>query len=148
MLIKADGKALEWRVAVELSGDKVGLQEILDGVDSHADNQQRFGLPSRLIAKTYLFRLIYGGSAYSYANDPNFSSVSKSEKFWQRVIDETYSKYKGLAEWHKKLVQQVSQTGFIRTPFGREYHYKPDRRRGELVWPRTTILNYPVNIAA
>ena len=57
MLLKVDAKALEWRVAVELSGDKVGLQEILDGVDSHADNQQRFGLPSRLIAKTYLFRL-------------------------------------------------------------------------------------------
>lgn len=58
MLLKVDAKALqlEWRVAVELSGDKVGLQEILDGVDSHADNQQRFGLPSRLIAKTYLFR--------------------------------------------------------------------------------------------
>lgn len=57
MLVKVDAKALEWRVAVELSGDKVGLQEILDGVDNHADNQKRFGLPSRLIAKTYLFRL-------------------------------------------------------------------------------------------
>ena len=67
MLLKVDAKALEWRVAVELSGDKVGLQEILDGVDNHADNQQRFGLPSRIIAKTYLFRLIYGGSAFSYA---------------------------------------------------------------------------------
>ena len=130
MLIKVDAKALqlEWRVAVELSGDKVGLQEILDGVDNHADNQKRFGLPSRLVAKTYLFRLIYGGSAYSYANDPNFSVVSKSEKFWQGVIDETYSKYRGLAEWHKQLVQQVAKQGYIRTPFGREYHYKPERK--------------------
>ena len=91
-----------------------------------------------------MFRLIYGGSAYSYANDPNFSVVSKSEKFWQGVIDETYSKYRGLAEWHKQLVQQVAKQGYIRTPFGREYHYKPERKRGELVWPRTTILNYPV----
>ena len=129
---------------MELSGDKVGLQEILDGVDSHADNQQRFGLPSRLIAKTYLFRLIYGGSAFSYANDANFTAVSTSEKFWQNVIDETYNKYRGLALWHKQLVQTVTRQGYVRTPSGREYHYKPEKKRGEMVWPRTTILNYPV----
>ena len=58
MLLKADAKALqlEWRVAVELSGDKVGLEEIINGYDAHEDNRQRFGLPSRLIAKTLLFR--------------------------------------------------------------------------------------------
>jgi DNA polymerase I-like protein with 3'-5' exonuclease and polymerase domains len=131
-------------MAVELSGDEVGLDEILNGVDTHEDNRVRFGLPTRLIAKTYLFRLIYGGSAYSYSADPNFSSVSKSEKFWQGVIDETYNKYKGLAKWHKKLVEEATLTGKVRTPFGREFIFKPEMKRGELKWPRTTILNYPV----
>lgn len=47
---------LEWRTAVELSGDPVGLKEILEQQDTHSLNQVAFNLPSRLIAKIYLFR--------------------------------------------------------------------------------------------
>jgi DNA polymerase I-like protein with 3'-5' exonuclease and polymerase domains len=158
LILKADGKAIEWRVAVELSGDKVGLEEILNGVDQHRENQILFRLPGwdvqdptdkayeqgRLMAKTFLFRLIYGGSAYAYANDPAFTGVSRSEKFWQEVIDETYNKYRGLAKWHKELVQTASIKGSIIIPSGREYKFTPEKKRGELVLPRTKILNYPV----
>lgn len=144
MILKADAKALEWRVAVELSGDKVGLEEIINGYDAHEDNRQRFGLPSRLIAKTLLFRILYGGSAYAFANDPAFTSVSKSEKFWQEVIDGLYNKYKGLARWHKGLVEQVTLKGGYTIPSGREYTFKPELKRGEMKWPRTMILNYAV----
>lgn len=144
MILKADAKALEWRVAVELSGDKVGLEEIINGYDAHEDNRQRFGLPSRLIAKTLLFRILYGGSAYAFANDPAFTPVSKSEKFWQEVIDGLYNKYKGLARWHKGLVEQVTLKGGYTIPSGREYTFKPEMKRGEMKWPRTMILNYAV----
>ena len=72
MLLNADAKQLEWICAAYLSQDKVAIKEILGQIDQHKDNQKRFGLPSRLIAKTFVFRLIYGGGAYSYANDPNF----------------------------------------------------------------------------
>ena len=133
-------------MAVSLSNDPVGIQEILDNVDIHSENQKRFGLPSRVVAKGYLFKLIFGGTAYGYATSPDFSFVSNKEAFWQGVIDETYNKYKGLAKWHKKLMQDVIRTGHVRTPSGREYHYKAEKKRGELVYPRTTILNYPVNL--
>mgnify|MGYP001599047267 CR=1 FL=1 len=93
MLIKLDAKMLEWVCAVWLSQDKVGMQEIIAEEDVHANNAERFKLPTRLVAKTFLFRLIYGGGAYSYAHDPDFTDVSTSEKFWQRVIDESYDKY-------------------------------------------------------
>ena len=106
--------------------------------------QTRFKLPSRLIAKTFVFRLIYGGSAYSYANDPNFTEVSKSEKFWQRVIDEFYEKYNGIYRWHNTLMQETMGTGRLVLPTGRTFKYQPTEKRGEMVWPRTTILNYPV----
>jgi DNA polymerase I-like protein with 3'-5' exonuclease and polymerase domains len=145
MILKVDGKAIEWRVALDLSGDRVGIREVLEGVDQHEDNRQRFKLPSRLIAKTFLFRLLYGGSAFAYASDPHFSSVSSSTKFWQGVIDETYNKYRDLAKWHENLLREVSTTGKYRIPTGREYHYEMVRDyKNELVWPRTTILNYPV----
>lgn len=91
-----------------------------------------------------MFRLIYGGSAYSYANDPDFAECKMNEKQWQKVIDEFYSKYKGLADWHIKIVQDVTRTGKLVMPTGREYEYRPTQKRGEMVWPRTTILNYPV----
>ena len=144
MLIQGDASALEWRCAAFLSQDKTAYQEIWDEIDQHTDNQTRFNLPSRLIAKTFVFRLIYGGSAYSYANDPNFAECKMNEKQWQKVIDEFYSKYKGLAAWHTKIVQDVTLTGKLILPTGREYEYQPTVKRGENVWPRTTILNYPV----
>jgi DNA polymerase I-like protein with 3'-5' exonuclease and polymerase domains len=129
--------------ATFLSQDAVALKEIWDEVDQHSDNQTRFLLPSRLIAKTFVFRLIYGGSAYSYANDPNFKDIG-NEDFWQFVIEQFYGKYEGLAEWHKKIVEEVKRNRKLVMPTGREYHYSPEIKYGKEVWPRTTILNYPV----
>jgi DNA polymerase I-like protein with 3'-5' exonuclease and polymerase domains len=144
MLLQADAKALEWVCATYLSQDQVAIQEIRDGTDQHSDNQLRFGLPSRLIAKTFVFRLIYGGSAYSYANDTNFTDVSNSESFWQNVIDEFYSKYKGLGQWHKTIVATAMKDRKITMPTGRVYNYEPEVKYGKVKWPRTKILNYPV----
>jgi len=56
MILNADAKALEWYGVTFLSGDKVAYQEIFDNVDQHSQNQEAFGLPSRLIAKTFVFR--------------------------------------------------------------------------------------------
>lgn len=140
-ILQADAKALEWVVGAYLSQDKVAYQEIVDQVDQHSLNQKAFGLPSRLIAKKFVFRLMYGGSAYSYANDPDFTDVSRSEKFWQKVIDKFYEKYYGLARWHTEIVQQVTLTGQLVMPTGRIYKFERDKR-GE--WPVTTIKNYPV----
>ncbi len=144
MLVSCDAKALEWLVATWLSGDKTATNEIVNNIDQHTDNQLRFGLPSRLIAKTFLFRLVYGGTAYSYATDPDFAKVSTSEKFWQKVIEEFYAKYDGLSRWHETLMQEATSAGELRMPTGRLFTYYPEERRGDLVWPRTRILNYPV----
>jgi DNA polymerase I-like protein with 3'-5' exonuclease and polymerase domains len=144
MLVNVDAKALEWLVCAYLSKDKVAYQEIIDGVDQHSENQIRFGLPSRVIAKIFVFRLIYGGTEYSYANDPDFTGVSTSQKFWKGVIDEFYEKYYGVHKWHTSLIETVTSTGQLRMPTGRFYNYSPTVRGNDLEWPRTTILNYPV----
>lgn len=144
MLLQADAKALEWVCASYLSQDKVAYNEIWNNVDQHTDNQTRFGLPSRLIAKTFVFRLIYGGSAYSYANDTNFTDVSNSESFWQNVIDEFYNKYTGLGQWHKDIVAKAMRDRKLTMPTGRVYNYEPEVKYGKVKWPRTKILNYPV----
>lgn len=141
MLLEADAKGLEVVVAFWLSKDKVGCQEILDKVDIHGNNQTRFGLPERLVAKKFIFRLLYGGQAFTYANDPEFSGVSNSARYWQKVIDEFYEKYQGVYNWHKWLMQEVGRTGKLVMPTGRVYEFTRNRF-GDL--PRNEVLNYPV----
>lgn len=143
MLLQADAKALEWVCATYLSQEPIAIEEIWNNVDQHTDNQQRFGLPSRLIAKTFVFRLIYGGSAYSYANDPNFKDIG-GETFWQGVIDQFYQKYQRLGKWHDKLLNDAKRDRKLVMPTGRTYHYEPEIKYGKENWPRTKILNYPV----
>jgi DNA polymerase-1 len=149
-LVNADVKGLEVVVAAELSGDKILKQEIIDKVDIHESNRDRFklgeGKPGRLVAKIFKFRLIYGGSAYSYANDSDFQSVSRSQKFWQNVIDEYYAKYTGIKEWHEQLIQTAQRDGVLSIPSGRSYPIVPlvNKWNGGLDWPITVIKNYPV----
>jgi len=78
MIIQADAKALEWWTAVWLSQDPIGMEEILEGRDLHSENERAFGLPSRLIAKKYLFRTIYRGSAYAFSKDPEFAATNST----------------------------------------------------------------------
>lgn len=144
MLINADAKGLEWRAVLHQSGDKVGIQEILDGRDIHAENKKEFDLPERVIAKTFLFRAIFKGSAYAYSVDPNFAPIG-GQDFWQRRIDSFYNKYTGIFDYHERLLSEAKDTGKVVVPStGRIYEFEPKLRKGETKWPETDIVNYPV----
>jgi DNA polymerase I-like protein with 3'-5' exonuclease and polymerase domains len=138
-------------------------QEIIDKVDIHETNRVAFNLggtayyegeskaeadarkKGRLAAKVFKFRLIYGGSAYSYAHDPDFMGISTSEQFWQGIIDQYYAKYYGVAGWHAAIVKEAQEKGFLSIPSGRYYPLPPERDwRGNIKWPITKIKNYPV----
>lgn len=144
-LLNVDAKHLDWTTAVFLSQDEVGIREIRDGFDLHTDNQQVFGLPSRLIAKKFLFRIIFGGTAYSFSADPEFTECKMSTKQWEGVIERFYRKYKGIAKWHTSQVTTATRTGRLSIQTGRTWDYAPSRDyKGELKQPITTIKNYPV----
>ena len=140
MLLQADAAALEIRVAAYLSQDKVLIDEIINGVDLHTDNQLKFGLPSRLIAKVLNFRILYGGNEYSFANDPDFTPISKSKAYWKDVVDAYYDKYKGIAAWHTKIIKEVIETNKLVAPTGREYYFQ--KFGGQ--YKDTQIKNYAV----
>lgn len=145
MLVNIDAKGLEWVTVVWFAQDPVGMHEILTGVDQHGVNQTAFGLPERRIAKIFVFRLIYGGSKWAYALDPDFNWISKDPNYWQKVIDRFYEKYKGIQVQHASWVREAISTGKLVMPTGRVFRFEPYRnKRGELEWPRTQILNYPV----
>lgn len=143
MLLQADAKQLEWVGAAYLSQDPVAIEEIWNEVDMHSDNQKRFDLPTRLIAKTFVFRLIYGGSAYSYANDPDFKHLG-GEKYWQKIIDSFYNKYNKLYEWHESIYKEAKVKQQLTMPTGRIYKFIPEINGDRVSYPRTKILNYPV----
>lgn len=141
MLIQADANALEVRAVAFLSQDEVLMDELKNGVDIHTANQHKLGLPDRGIAKVFKFRTIYGGNEYSFANDPNFSGISSSTKFWKEVLDKYFSKYKGMALWHNKIIRQVvNNKGVLEMPYGRRYQFK----KFDGSYKDTQIKNFPV----
>jgi DNA polymerase I-like protein with 3'-5' exonuclease and polymerase domains len=115
--------------------------------DIHTTNQKAFNLASRLIAKKLLFRAIYADpekAAFAYSKDPEFSEVSSSAKYWQKVLDNFFDKYKDLKTTHIDFIRQAVTTGVITSPFGRQYEFSPKKnRRGETYWPIPDILNWP-----
>jgi len=154
MLLKVDAAQLEWRVKVFLSQDKLALREINDGFDLHTDNQQRFELPSRTIAKNWLYRMIFAdafgpnefrGPAYAYANDADFMHVSTSVGWWEKRVRTFFTeKYTGIYEHGLASIRTAIDCGRITVPSGRFYLFKPYIWNGQMDWPRTHILNYPV----
>ena len=122
------------------------MQEIREKQDLHANNQKAFGLPSRLVAKVLVFRILYGGGAYSFANDSDFTATSTSVKYWERAIEAFYDKYKGVKIWHETLIQTAQSTGRLEIPSGRFFPISPmvNKWNGGLDWPITVIKNYPV----
>lgn len=147
MLIQIDAKALEWAACVYLSQDMVGMDELQRlNYDMHSANMALFNFPLRGIAKIFVFRLIYGGSAWSYAHDTDFMSVSTKISYWQEAIDTFYEKYYGVAEWHESLMRDIPKTGIYKLPTGREYKFalQASSYGDDVSWPRTTMLNYPV----
>lgn len=145
MLIQCDASQLEWRVALELAQDWTGIQEILNKEDTHSKNEKAFLLPSRLIAKIYLFRTIFRGSGWSFANDPDFMHVSSSPKYWEEVNEKFYAKYWQLDQKHKEWAQQVVDGKAISGPLGRFWDISlTTDYKGNLKIPWTILTNYPV----
>lgn len=141
MLVQCDAKALEWKTLLWLSGDKVGIDEQNRGEDVHEKNKEYFGLPTRLISKKYLFRTIYRGSGWAFANDFEFKGVSADPDYWDEINKKFYTKYKGIDTCHSEWAQLVAKKKPIVSPIGREWLI-PLTPLGELPW--TTLTNYPV----
>jgi len=145
MLVSADAAALEWRVPVALSRDPIGMEEIFAGADIHSLNQVAFSLPSRLIAKKYLFRTIFRGSGYAFSVDPEFTHVSDDPVYWDSINEKFYKKYKGIDQWHTNLSSLVVAHQPIIGPSGRSWVVPMETdKKGlpRIPWPKLT--NYPV----
>lgn len=145
MLVQCDASQLEWRCAVDLSADPVGIKEIREKLDVHTINQEAFQLPTRLVAKKYLFRTIYRGSGYAFAKDSEFNHVSEDPEFWDNVNTKFYGKYKGLDRKHHSWAQDVVAGKPLQGPTGRIWPIPMGvDNKGNAKVPWTVLTNYPV----
>jgi hypothetical protein len=141
MMVQGDAKGLEWRTIVILSDDKTGIDEIQAGADTHELNRVEFKLPTRLISKIYLFRTIFRGSGWAFANDANFSHVSNDPKYWDNVNDMFFAKYSGIERKHGEWFSNAARREPIVGPTGSSWLINP-RHNGEI--DRNAASNYPV----
>lgn len=125
-----DASQLEYRAAVEMSGDKVGLQDILNGVDVHALTKDVIGC-SRDDAKADTFKPLYGGS---------FGTPTQMA-YYKAFLD----KHQGILAWHGKLQDDAIRYKVIQTPSGRQYAFPNATRQSNGGSSfATQIKNYPV----
>lgn len=163
MILKVDAAQLEWRVKVFLAQDEVGMAEIWDmeagKFDLHTDNEKKFKLPSRVIAKNFVYQMIFQdafgpdglkGAAGGFAAKADFQHVftgTKKQKIdgWLKVCEEFFEKYPGIRQHSVDLIAGATTDGFLIVPSGRFYPFSPEPKwDGSLDWPRTKILNYPI----
>lgn len=163
MLLKIDAAQLEWRVKIFLAQDQVGMAEIENyektGFDIHTSNQKNFKLPSRVIAKNFIYQMIFQdafgergfhGAAGGFAAKADFQHVftgTKKEKIdhWLGVVESFFKKYPEIKQHSVDLITEATTTGRIVVPSGRFYPFSPEPDYfGNPDWPRTKILNYPI----
>jgi DNA polymerase I-like protein with 3'-5' exonuclease and polymerase domains len=131
---ECDGAQLEFRVAVHLGRDAVGLQDIVDGTDIHSVTADVIGV-SRQDAKAHTFKPLYGGQ----------SGTDDEKRYYQFFRD----KYTGIADTQQHWIDEVLETGSLRTEWGMRYHWpNTTMDRSGYVKNTTSICNYPVQAFA
>jgi DNA polymerase I-like protein with 3'-5' exonuclease and polymerase domains len=142
---ECDGAQLEFRDAVHLGRDKVGLADIVNDVDIHNvtasviwqdiewDGTGKH--PMRQEAKPHTFKPTYGGK-----------SGTEDEK---RYYEFFRKKYYGITQWQNDNIDFVLNNKYLETEWGLRYYW-PDTSmdRSGYVRNSTSICNYPVQAQA
>jgi len=130
VFIAADYSQIELRVLAHITQDKNLMQAFLEGQDIHAATaSQLFGVPpnkvdknQRRIAKTTIFGIIYGISAFGLA-----PRIGASRTEAQQLIDALFVRFPKLRDYIDSTLEEGRREGFVRSLFGRR-RYMPDLR--------------------
>lgn len=134
-IIKADYSQLEFRVAVELSGDEQGSADIQDGVDVHNNTSTiltgKGQRTNRQDSKPHTFKPLFGG----------MSGTDAEVEYYKWFLE----RYAGISTWHSGLLSSALTLSGIRIPSGRIYKFPHAKRfPNGGVSGATQIKNYPV----
>jgi len=143
VLLSADASQIEWRAAMVLSGDPVGLGLLASGVDNHrAVSAETLGKAiekvtdeERHAAKFIVYGLGYGRGADSIAKGHNLD-ISFVNKFIKRFFD----RFHVFRDWRNNLPIIVKDQYYLSNPWG--------RRRWWYTRNITEIYNFPASSCA
>ena len=134
-IVEYDSAQLEFRVAVDMGHDKVGLFEVENGVDIHSFTAKAMtdaGEPtSRQDAKAITFRPLYGGGSGSDA-------VKAYCEYFK-------AKYEGISSTQRGWALKCCDQKQFTTPYGMTFYF-PDTKmqRSGYITNSTSIYNFPV----
>ena len=129
---ETDGSQLEFRVAVYLGRDKVGLRDIEKGKNVHSASSSIIGV-SYQDAKAHTFKPLYGGS----------SGTAREREYYEYFK----RRYEGITNVQQSWIDEVlcSSDHRLVTEYGMIYYYPGTRMtKSGYVTNTTTICNYPV----
>ncbi len=122
VLVDADYSQIELRLLSHISGDSDMINAFKSGEDIHSVTaSQVFNLPlsevtplHRSRAKAVNFGIVYGISAWSLAQDIGVTPNEAKE-----YMDAYLSRYHGVREYMKSVVEQARAQGYVATLYGR-----------------------------
>jgi DNA polymerase I-like protein with 3'-5' exonuclease and polymerase domains len=130
LMVEADAPSLEFRVAVDMGGDRQGKEDIRQGVDVHRLSADTIKV-SRQDAKKYTFRPLYGGD----------SGTTLERRYYKAFRQ----KYSGIYETQTRWTYEVLSSKKLTIPSGLTFYW-PDTEisRSGYIKNRTNIFNYPI----
>lgn len=153
VLVDADYSQIELRLLAHISGDENMIAAFQSGEDIHAVTaSQVFNVPldqvtklQRSHAKAVNFGIVYGISAWSLAQDIGvFPNEAKA------YMDAYLSKYHGVRDYQKRIVEQAKRDGYVSTIFGRR-RALPELKNSNFAvrsFGERVALNMPIQGAA
>jgi DNA polymerase I len=129
-LIAADYSQIELRVLAHITGDEGLVRTFNEDRDIHAATaSQLFGVPEdqvsknqRRVAKTTIFGIIYGISAFGLA-----PRIGASREEARRLIDELFARFPGIRSYIDQTLEAGKRDGYVQSLFGRR-RSMPDLR--------------------
>ena len=128
VLVDADYSQIELRLLAHISGDENMRAAFLSGEDVHrVTASQVFSIPleevtaeERRRAKAVNFGIVYGISAFSLSQDIGVS-VAEAKAY----MDAYLTRFHGVRDYQKNIVEQAKADGYVSTLFGRR-RYLPE----------------------
>lgn len=130
-----DSAQLEFRVAVDMGHDKVGLHEIETGVDIHSYTSKVLTdageATDRQNSKQYTFKPLYGGG--------------RGTKAVEAYCEFFKNKYEGISSTQRGWALECADRKQFTTPYGMTFFF-PDAKlqRSGYISKTTSIYNFPV----
>lgn len=150
VLIARDWSQIEWRIAMALSGDKVGLDALAAGRDAHQDAYanafdvlyETVTKKQRFESKTYNYGLLYGRGVDSLAagRAGHPESAIPRERV-QDYFDRFFAKYSAYNQFRKVVEDQVSKQHFVQNAWGRRRYWYSRSKMPE-------AFNFPISSTA